>query len=157
MTVYHGSFLEVSHPDLQHSRKNLDFGTGFYVTPFYEQAVRWCERFKRKGKSGIVSHYNFDERAYGEEKIRIFETYSEEWLDFILTCRRGLDRSDYTIVVGGVANDRVFNTVELYFDHLIDKVEAIRRLQYEKPNMQICFRTESVLKGYLRFEKSEII
>ena len=32
------------------------------------------------------------------------------------------------------------------FDHLIDKKEAINRLRYEKPNMQICFRTEDALK-----------
>jgi hypothetical protein len=29
---------------------------------------------------------------------------------------------------------------------LIDKKEAINRLRYEKPNMQICFRTEDALK-----------
>ena len=41
-----------------------------------------------------------------------------------------------------MANDKVFNTVELYFSHLIDKGEAIKRLRYEKPNLQVCFRTE---------------
>lgn len=55
--------------------------------------------------------------------------------------------------MGGVANDRVFNTVELYFEHLIDKKEAIKRLTYEKPNMQICFRTENALKQ-LQFKGS---
>ncbi|MBD9183530.1 hypothetical protein GCK47_03705 [Roseburia intestinalis] len=29
---------------------------------------------------------------------------------------------------------------------MIDKKEAINRLRYEKPNMQICFRTEDALK-----------
>ena len=67
------------------------------------------------------------------------------------------DTSDFEIVVGGVANDKVFNTVELYYDHLIDKSEALRRLRYEKPNLQICFRTETVLKKYLHFERSEQI
>ncbi len=49
---------------------------------------------------------------------------------------------------------KVFNTVELFFDGLIDKSEAISRLRYEKPNLQICFRTEKAL-GLLRFEGSE--
>ena len=61
---------------------------------------------------------------------------------------------DYDIVIGGVANDKVFNTVELYFDNLIDKGEAIRRLRYEKPNLQICFRTQKALDGYLHYEGS---
>lgn len=67
------------------------------------------------------------------------------------------DTSNFEIVVGGVTNDKVFNTVELYYDHLIDKSEALRRLRYEKPNLQICFRTETVLKKYLHFERSEQI
>ena len=84
-----------------------------------------------------------------------FDAYSEEWLDFILKCRRGEDTSDYDIVMGGVANDKVFNTVELFFDELIDKNEAIKRLRYEKPNFQIVFRSQKVLDKYLHFERSE--
>lgn len=59
--------------------------------------------------------------------------------------------------MGGVANNRVFNTVELYFDVLIDKAEAIERLRYEKPNIQVYLRTERVLNSYLHFEGSESI
>lgn len=64
MILYHGSSLEIVKPDLMHSRLNVDFGRGFYTTPIYEQAVRWCGKFKRHGKSGIVSYYEFDEKAY---------------------------------------------------------------------------------------------
>lgn len=38
MILYHGSSLESATPDLNHSRLNVDFGCGFYVTPLYEQA-----------------------------------------------------------------------------------------------------------------------
>lgn len=157
MTVYHGSFLEIKTPDLAHSRTNVDFGCGFYTTPIREQAVKWCSKFKRRGQNAVVSSYDFDESAYDDLKVLKFDSYSEEWLDFILTCRRGKDTSDHDIVIGGVANDKVFNTVELYFDNLIDKNEAIRRLRYEKPNLQICFRTEISLQKYLHFEGSEIL
>lgn len=153
MKVYHGSWLEVSEPDLEHSRTDVDFGKGFYTTPIREQAVKWCGKFKRRGKSGIVTMYDFDEETKKGMKVLKFDSYSEEWLDFILQCRRVKDISDYDIVMGGVANDKVFNTVELYFDNLIDKKEAIKRLRYEKPNMQICFRTEAALK-LLHFEGS---
>ena len=46
MILYHGSFLEVARPDLVHSRPNVDFGRGFYVTPLHEQAAKWCGKFK---------------------------------------------------------------------------------------------------------------
>ncbi len=155
MIVYHGSYLDIPTPDLLHSRKNLDFGRGFYTTPLYDQAVKWCEKFKRREKNGIVSRYSFNESVLQEHKVLKFDSYSEGWLDFILKCRSGNDATDYDMVIGGVANDKVFNTVELYFDNLIDKREAIRRLRYEKPNLQICFRTQKILDEYLHYEGSE--
>ena len=153
MILYHGSFVVVDKPDLTHSRPNVDFGKGFYTTPIYEQAEKWCGRFKRRSKDGIITSYEFDETAYATLKALKFDAYSEEWLDFILNCRRGQDNTDYDLVIGGVANDKVFNTVELYFDGLIDKKEAINRLRYEKPNLQMAFRTEKAL-SYLKFEGS---
>lgn len=157
MIVYHGSRWEIPVPDLEHSRTNVDFGRGFYTTPLYDQAVNWCGKFKRRGLPGIVSKYTLDDTAFETLKVLSFDSYSEEWLDFILHCRSGQDETDYDMVVGGVANDRVFNTVELYFDGLIDKTEAIRRLRYEKPNLQICLRSDRVFQRYLHFEGSECV
>lgn len=156
MILYHGSCIEIAKPDLTHSRNNVDFGRGFYTTPFYEQAVKWCGKFKRRGEKGIVSKYEFDMEETADWSILEFTSYSEEWLDFILNCRSGKDTTAYDIVIGGVANDKVFNTVELYFEGLIDKKEALKRLRYEKPNLQVCFRSEKVIKALL-FEGSEIV
>ena len=154
MILYQGSFLEIVKLDLVHSRPNLDFGRCFYVTPLYEQAAKWYGKFKCRGKDGIISRYEYDESRGAELKTLKFDSYSEKWLDFIQNCRSGKDATDYDLVVGGVANDKVFNTVELFFDGLIDKKEAIKRLRYEKPNLQICFCTEKAL-SLLHFEGSE--
>lgn len=154
MILYHGSYIEINEPDLTHSRIDVDFGRGFYVTPLYEQAEQWCNKFKRRGQKGIISRYSFDESEKEKLKTLQFDSYTEEWLDFILSCRRKMDSTNYDLVVGGVANDKVFNTVELYFDGLIDKLEALRRLRYEKPNWQMCFRTTKALEQ-LHFEGSE--
>lgn len=156
MILYHGSFAEIAKPDLTHSRPNVDFGRGFYVTPLYDQAAKWCDKFKRRGKPGSISWYEYDEKRENELKILKSDSYSEEWLDFILNCRSGKDSTNYDLVTGGVANDKVFNTVELFFDGLIDKKEAINRLRYEKPNLQICFRTDKAL-SLLHFKGSEIV
>ena len=88
----------------------------------YEQAAKWCGKFKRRGKDGIISQYEYDEGREAELKTLKFDSYSEEWLDFILNCHSGKDSTDYDLVVGGVDNDKVFNTVELFFDGLIDKM-----------------------------------
>ena len=145
MILYHGSYLAIENPDLLHSRPNLDFGKGFYLTSIREQAVKWCGKFVKRGKQGVISNYIFDEELFQRLKVLRFDSYSEEWLEFILACRSGKDSSDYDAGCGGIANDQVFNTVELYFENLIDKTEAIKRLRYEKPNMQIAFRTDAAL------------
>ena len=157
MLVYHGSYMEIQSPDVMHSRRAVDFGPGFYVTPIYEQARKWSEKFKDRGLAAVVSIYQLNEAAYKELKTLAFESYSEEWLEFILNCRLCADVTDYDIIVGGVANDKVFNTVELYFDGLIDRNEAIKRLRFEKPNLQICLRSQEAIDRYLRYEGSETL
>lgn len=94
MIVYHGSNREIRQPDVLHSRENLDFGKGFYVTSLREQADKWVERFLRFGEEGIVNVYELDEKVLSEAKVLRFETYSEEWLDFITGCRMGKDALD---------------------------------------------------------------
>ncbi|MBQ2153212.1 MAG: DUF3990 domain-containing protein, partial [Clostridia bacterium] len=57
MIVYHGSDLIIENPDIIHSMKRLDFGSGFYVTSVQTQAERWAKRKARlHGKDkGIIS------------------------------------------------------------------------------------------------------
>lgn len=137
MIVYHGSLEEVVSPDVYHSRDNVDFGKGFYLTPIKEQAEKWAMQFKIRKGCGVVSKYEFDiENCKNTFQISEFEEYTEEWLDFITACRSVTDKSTYDVVIGGVANDKVFNTIELYFDGLIEKREAIKRLRYIEPNRQ---------------------
>lgn len=153
MILYHGSNVEIKQPNLKYSRSNVDFGRGFYMTPIYEQAKKWGEKFISRGESGVVSEYEFDDNLLNQLKVKKFDAYTEDWLYFIMCCRSGKDLSTYDIVIGGVANDKVFNTVELFFDGLIDKNQAIKRLRYEKPNLQVCFRTEKAL-SMLKFVRS---
>lgn len=157
MILYHGSDMEIRSPDIFHSRKNLDFGCGFYTTPLYQQAEKWCEKFIRRGKEGIISQYSFNETALNNCKILEFNSYSGEWLDFVTNCRIGIDTVEYDIIMGGVANDKVFNTCELYFKHYIDKNTALDRLRYENPNYQICLKKQEIIDQYLQFDRSECL
>lgn len=160
MILYHGSFTEVRKPDISYSRDTLDFGKGFYVTPIYEQAKKWSLRFKRKKGKSVISWYELDEKKLRHEaRIKEFSSYSEEWLDYIITCRGGMNTGQYDIIIGGVANDndKVFDTIELFFDGLIDKNMAIQRLKYEKPNLQYCICSQEILDKYLIYQKSEVL
>lgn len=155
MMLYHGSYMEIREPDIMHSRRNLDFGCGFYTTPLYLQAQKWCEKFIRRGKEGVISCYRLDEIALERCRILKFDAYLGEWLDFITSCRMGTDTAEYDIIAGGVADDKVFNTCELYFKQYINRDAALDRLRYEKPNRQVCFKKQAIVDEYLHFEGSE--
>ena len=155
MKLYHASTVVVDHPDVEHSRPNLDFGRGFYLTAMRDQAVRYAERFTRRGKKAFVSEYELDEDM-PDFTVKRFEGYDEEWLDYVAACRHGeTPQEQYDAVEGGVANDKVFNTVDLYFAGIISKQEALGRLKYEKPNHQICILNQQMLEHHLRFVKAE--
>jgi len=88
--------------------------------------------------------------------VKEFLVYNIEWLDFILDCRDGkYGYLNYDIIIGGIADDRVYNTIELYRDNLIEKEEALRRLQYFKPNNQICIINQKIIEKYLKYEESK--
>ena len=152
MTLYHGSYLAVEKPNISFSRTNTDFGQGFYTTTIKSQAEKWAERFKKQRGFAVVSEYELNEFDLRKNtSILEWTTYCEDWLDFIAECRRGGTGGDYDLVIGGIANDDVFNTLTLYFRGLIDKKESIKRLSYEKPNIQYCFRKQSIIDTYLIF------
>jgi len=75
---------------------------------------------------------------------------------FLLGCREESNvYLEYDMVLGGIADDRVYNTIELYQDHLIEKDEALKRLQYYKPNQQICIINQKIIDKYLKYKESK--
>ena len=157
MIVYHGSYCIVDNPHISFSRDALDFGKGFYITEIKEQAVNWTSKFKKRGKNGYLNIYKFDiSKVVENYKVKEFLSYDLEWLDFILDCRAGSHiYLEYDIVVDGIADDRVYNTIELYQDRLIEKDEALKRLQYYKPNQQICIINQEIIDKYIKYEESK--
>lgn len=44
MIVFHGSNQIVKEPSISYSKNYLDFGKGFYITTFQNQAEKWAKR-----------------------------------------------------------------------------------------------------------------
>ena len=143
MTVYHGGYQPVEKPEIRKGRNTKDFGTGFYCTIIKEQAERWARRYKTK----IVSIY--DVKAFSDLKVKEFKEMTEEWLDFIISCRSGKEH-DYDIVIGAMADDQVYNYISDYMEGTITREQfwVLARLKY--PTHQIVFCTEKALK-YLEY------
>ena len=154
MEVYHASTVVVDSPDTTHSRDFLDFGPGFYVTTLQDQAVKYGARFINRGKNAILNIYELADDL-SKWKFITFKQYDEAWLDFVTECRQGRVVGNYDVIIGGIANDKVFRTIDLYFAGDISKEECLRKLVFEKPNNQICIRSPQVLNECLTFKNSQ--
>lgn len=62
MIVYHGTTEIIETPDIKYSKKYLDFGRGFYLTTYEEQAKKWAIRKgMRQEKAAIVNVYEMED------------------------------------------------------------------------------------------------
>lgn len=156
LKLYHGSNVEVRKPSLLKSRKNTDFGRGFYTTTQKEQAEHWTSIKMDRAKKGrrVVSVFEVDETILSnlEFKIREFHGPDEAWLNFVANSRKGIEH-DYDLVFGPVANDKVFTVVNLYESGIINATTAIAELKAYNTYDQLSFHTERVIKE-LRFVES---
>lgn len=152
MKLYHGSNQMIDRIDLSKSRPNKDFGQGFYLTEDRDQAMRMAEqKVLQSGGIPVVNVYEFDDSFLynGKLNVKIFEGYTEEWANFIVTNR---DRSsqikvhDFDIVVGAIANDRVGVQLFRYMREYIDLPTLVRNLQFVKLTTQYYFGTEEAIK-----------
>ena len=160
MKVFHGSTSEIQNPLANIGRDNLDFGKGFYVTDIYNQAERWASvmMLRRPGSVATINILNIEKISSSNYKSLHFKGYSTDWLDFIVACRRGEKPwLGYDLIEGGVANDRVFDTIENYIEGQITKETALGRLQYEQPNNQICLLSQQLIDECLSFQQCVIL
>lgn len=157
MKVYHGSTAIVERPIVSYGRDKLDFGKGFYVTTMREQAIKWARQLARRMPAAkpILNTYDLKE-DWEHYKVLRFSAYDGNWLDFIVANRKGEELwKSYDLIEGGIANDKVFDTIEIYMSGQITKEVAIGRLAYERPNNQICITSQQLADDCLTFIKSE--
>lgn len=157
MICFHGSDTIVDTPKILEPKRPLDFGGGFYVTTNEEQAKRWAIKvaYRNNNKFCCVNRYEFDlEKAKKELTLLKFEIADENWLDFICANRNGKDTGKYDIVIGPVADDKVYRVVVEYENGDIDKITALKNLKTEALCNQILFHTAKSLE-YLKYENTE--
>jgi hypothetical protein len=154
MKVFHGSTVVIKQPLVAVGRKMLDFGQGFYVTDIKQQAESWAERMQRiRMENGIVNVYELDlEKVKADYSYYKFENYDLDWLQFIVANRIGkTDVKKYDVIEGGVANDRVIDTVEAYMANMMTLETALGELSKHKPNNQLCIAKQTVIDMCLTF------
>ena len=145
--VYHGSNIIVAKPKILTNGFFKDFGYGFYYTNLEKQAKRWAMTRKN---NHIVKVYKLNELdAYNK---LIFDSMNEDWLNFIVNCRRGLEHN-YDIVEGPMADDTIWNFIEDYIGGDISKEAFWELVKFRYPTHQIVFCNEKALQAVI-FERA---
>lgn len=139
LILYHGSIDVVEFPDIRIAKFNKDFYYGFYCTKIESQAKRWAIRYMERG---IINEYVY--KPNDSLKTLHFETMTEDWLDFIVSCRLG-NSHDYDIVEGPMANDTIFNYVQNFVDGKISRAAFWELAKIERPTHQISFHSAKAL------------
>jgi hypothetical protein len=157
LTVYHGSTMPVEHPSVSVGRSLLDFGQGFYLTDIRQQAILWASRAANVSNPQWLNVYYLDMEAVRKNFCyHHFEAYDKQWLDFIVNCRRGMDVwKAFDLIEGGVADDRVIDTVNLFMLGIIPEELAIARLAQHQPNNQICILNQEIIQRHLTFVQAK--
>ena len=139
MQVYHGSSTIVNIPKIIIGKYTKDFGYAFYCTKMKEQAEKWA----RRNATSVVNIFEYDEN--NNLNVKVFEEMTEEWLDMIIACRAGV-MHNYDIVIGPMADDKVYNFVAGVIDGTIPREVFMVYAKFMHPTHQIAFCTEAALK-----------
>ncbi|MCL1907989.1 MAG: DUF3990 domain-containing protein [Holophagaceae bacterium] len=160
MLLYHGSNTEVAEPRLMEQTRGLDFGQGFYLTSREGQARGFSERVIKRHKKGIATVNVYDYGETGAEQtldIKLFPEPNAEWLAFVRDNRlKTYSGKQYDLIIGPVANDNVFLTIQALVIGQFTIEAALVALKSYKLFDQYCFATEKAL-SMLRFVRSVTI
>ena len=150
MILYHGSNVVVEKPMLVPNQRRLDFGSGFYTTSNKEQAERFAFQVARRTKTDtrFVSVFDYDENNEATNlKVLRFISPDEEWLDFVQQNRlQGETTSEYDLIIGPVANDDVFATLQLCFLGILTREQTLEALKIKKLYDQFVFKSEKAIR-----------
>ena len=152
MKVYHGSHVEITKIELAKCLPQRDFGQGFYVTKFRHHAESWAKIIGKKHHTqGVVTEFDYTESPFARHicKIKRFDAYNEEWLDFVVANRRNKKEEtvhNYDIVEGPVADDKVQFRINDYLKGAVSKQQFLKELSYHEETHQICFCTKVSLQ-----------
>lgn len=108
----------------------------------------------RQKSTAIVNVYDMVDQ-WNKFRVLSFEKENEAWIDFVCGCRKGEPlNKDYDIIIGNVADDNVFKTVDMYFRGMWGKERVLDELRYHKMNDQICIVNQEALDQLVTFRRA---
>ena len=140
MELFHGNFREIRKPEIISTGFYKDFGYGFYCVSLEKQAQRWA---LSKRPEHVINIYEYEENK--DLRIKVFESMTEEWLDFVISCRNG-DLHHYDIVEGPMADDTIWDYIEDFIQGNITREAFWVLVKFKYPTRQLVFCNNKALK-----------
>lgn len=112
--IYHASYMKIEFPKISKVKYPKDFSFGFYCRLIKEEA----EYLALKYTTPIVNVYEITNLS--SLSIKVFEDYSDEWLDFVISCRNG-NTHEYDVVIGPIADDTIYDYIQAYSSDQMNK------------------------------------
>ena len=167
--LYHGSWCEVSAPDLSKCAPHKDFGRGFYLTTSREQAELFSMTSLRRALAGgiasegqnhgVVSVFRCPAEEHKGLSVCEFATADAQWLECVVAHRKAKGFAQviekyggYDIIGGKIANDATNATITAYMAGIYGTVGSARASELcislllpERLKDQYSFRTQKAL------------
>ncbi len=162
MKLYHGSTMAVRKPTISRGRTKTDFGKGFYTTTNREQAEKWAQIKKDREKDdnarAVVSIYEVDDNIVNNPAYKTlhYEGATTEWLDFVVDNRRSNTSHNFDLVMGPVANDKLYVTISLYEIGTLSAEATIEQLKTHVLFDQLSFHTQRACEAITFIESYEL-
>lgn len=164
LIVYHGSDNIIDKPKHNGGRRFSDFGIGFYVTTNIEMAKSWATR--KINKPAFVNKYILETENL---KSLTFDL-DLNWLLFI-AYNRGLiineevkiiieskykNLEKYDVIVGPTADDRMFDTLNMFFSNTITLEHCIQALNSMDLDVQYNIKSQRGIENLIYNKNLEL-
>jgi hypothetical protein len=158
--------MEIDNIDLDKCKPFKDFGSGFYTTPLFDQALSMAKRTVRIYRTGkpCITEYSFNDNVLSNLErdkegaflnILRFNEPSSEWARFVINNRNrryinvknpecNID-CKYDIVIGPVANDDITALVDVYLLGILSDEALAKELTFRDLSMQVSFHTNKAI------------
>ena len=87
--LYHGSNQIIKNPNLNKSRKYLDYGAGFYLSVVIKQAENRAISSKKYLNNGNSTINIYEYNTVNNLNIMEFNRADIYWLDYVIANRKG--------------------------------------------------------------------
>ena len=154
--LFHGSRNGiVGEIDINYSNNRInDFGKGFYLGESFIQSATFISQ--NDNNDGIIYEFEFNDK-----ELRKLHLEDDVWIFYIAHNRlikdssifkkieekiKEIEDGNYDYVYGYIADDKMFSSMNRFFDNLLSTNDLYKCIEFNKIGKQYCLKTNKAVK-----------